>query len=699
MTHRMSPRAAAPRAVAVLAICLTPALAAAAGTFEGRVGDGLSDAEETSSGSMSLTSSDLELVTDGAKLQTVGIRWASVSVPRGASITRAYVQFAAAKRASTGAAALVVRGQAAGAAPPFSTARRNVSSRPRTAASVSWSPPSWTLDAAGADQRVGVTAVVQEIVRRGDWTSGSSLALIITGSGHRNAWAHDGRSAKAPLLHVDYTLTSDTTPPSVALTSPAESATLSDTVTLTAEATDNIGVASVTFEQDSEPLGTDATAPYTYAWDTTQVADGAYSLTAVASDGAGNRAVSTPVVVTVDNTVPPPPPPPPGATRIVPDQFATIQAAIDAAGDGDTVLVRPGTYTGGLLISGKRITLESEYPRTGDPARIENTIVAGGGPILDIAASAVGVVVEGFTFKDGRYAVVASGDRATVRSNRFLDNGADSMSFERTGGTVAGNVFVHSSDDCIDVDGPKVVLIENNICTRAGDDGIEIRNFDYAGPVTLTTVLRGNTIVAAGEDGVQIIDYQATSNRVYRLERNVIRNSIGAGLGIMGNGQTVEDFSGYSMPERVYVLNNTFDGNSYAITGGDNLIALNNIFTSSTVLGLKNVDGKSVAKYSLFYGNAADQQASNVIASEDVTADPLYLDRTGGDLGLRASSPTIDAGTATYVHLGETVLAYPAGSYAGTGPDLGAFETATASAARSAPMPRSARRERQAATR
>ena len=382
------------------------------------------------------------------------------------------------------------------------------------------------------------------------------------------------------------------------------------------------------------------------------------------SDGGARRwaNVASPVATAKLNGVEPSP----GGTRIVPDQFATIQAAIDAAGDGDTVLVRPGTYTGGLLISGKRITLESEYPRTGDPARIENTIVADGSPILDIAASAVGVVVEGFTFKNGRYAVVTSGDQATVRSNRFLDNGADSISFERTGGTVTSSFFVHSSDDCIDVDGPKVALIENNICTRAGDDGVEIRNFDYAGPVTLTTVLRGNTIVAAGEAGVQLIDYQAPSNRVYKLERNLIRNSIGVGLGIMGDNQTVEDFSGYSMPERVYVLNNAFDGNSYAVAGGDNLVALNNIFTNLTMLGLKNVDGKSVAKYSLFYGNAADQEASNVIATEDVTADPLYLDRTGGDLGLRASSPAIDAGPATYVHLGETVLAYPAGSYAGS---------------------------------
>ena len=42
------------------------------------------------------------------------------------------------------------------------------------------------------------------------------------------------------------------------------------------------------------------------------------------------------------------------------------------------------------------------------------------------------------------------------------------------------------------------------------------------------------------------------------------------------------------------MLNNTFDGNEYAITGGDNLIALNNIFFNSSVLALKNVDGNSV---------------------------------------------------------------------------------------------------------
>jgi len=55
------------------------------------------------------------------------------------------------------------------------------------------------------------------------------------------------------------------------------------------------------------------------------------------------------------------------AVRRVPQDFSTIQAAINAAQNGDTVLVSRGTYTGGLTISGKTITLASNYINTSDP--------------------------------------------------------------------------------------------------------------------------------------------------------------------------------------------------------------------------------------------------------------------------------------------------------------------------------------------
>ena len=666
-----------PGTAAVLAaVYLASAAAATAGTFKARVRSGSWDVEERSSGLISLSSGNLEMVTSGGNDQTVGIRWEALGVPRGATITRAYVQFTAAKSSSK-PTALLVRGHAARNARPFSSVRRDVSSRPRTAAAVAWSPlPSWTRNAAGPEQRVDVTPIVREIVGRPNWASGNAIAFIITGSGHRAAWSYEGARAKAPLLRVDYTTAPDTTPPTVALTSPPDGAKLAGVNTLAAQAADNIGVTSVTFQQDSVTLGTDATAPYTYAWDTTKVGNNSYTLTAVASDAAGNRTVSRLVVVTVGNAgAPPPPPPPPSSTLIVPDQFATVQAAIDAAGDGDTVLVRPGTYAGGLVIAGKRITLESEYRRTGDAGLIDRTVLTGGSPVVSIASSAVGVIVDGLTLKSGGKQVQASGDRVVVRNNRFVDSGSDAMSFERTGGTVSGNTFLNTHDDCIDADGPLDVLIENNVCIGPSDDGIEVRNFTYTGDPTLTFVIRNNTIVSAHEDGIQIIDYPATSNRVFRLERNEIRNNADVGLGIMGDGNTVEDYSGYSMPERVYVLNNTFEGNKYGITGGDNLIALNNIFTSAGALALKNVDGGSVVQYSLFHGNVAKLQSANVIATNDVDADPLYVDQANGNLRLRSGSPAIDAGTASYTHLSQPVLAYPPGSYAGPAPDLGAYET------------------------
>ena len=61
-------------------------------TLEVRVAASSDDAEETASGRMSLTSSDLELVYDGSD-QTVGIRFNGVTIPQGASIRSAYVQF------------------------------------------------------------------------------------------------------------------------------------------------------------------------------------------------------------------------------------------------------------------------------------------------------------------------------------------------------------------------------------------------------------------------------------------------------------------------------------------------------------------------------------------------------------------------------------------------------------------------------
>ena len=64
----------------------------------------------------------------------------------------------------------------------------------------------------------------------------------------------------------------DTTAPTVSLTAPANGATVSGTVTLTATASDNVGVAGVQFLVDGNPLGAeDTTSPYSVSWNTTTV--------------------------------------------------------------------------------------------------------------------------------------------------------------------------------------------------------------------------------------------------------------------------------------------------------------------------------------------------------------------------------------------------------------------------------------------
>jgi len=99
----------------------------------------------------------------------------------------------------------------------------------------------------------------------------------------------------------------DTTPPSVTITAPAAGA-VSASVTVSATAADNVGVAGVQFRLNGANLGSeDTNAPYSTTWNTTSVANGTYTLTAVARDAAGNTTTSATVTVTVSNTAPPPP--------------------------------------------------------------------------------------------------------------------------------------------------------------------------------------------------------------------------------------------------------------------------------------------------------------------------------------------------------------------------------------------------------
>ncbi len=173
---------------------------------ESRVAASADDAEESGLGSVYLISGDLELVY-GTVTQTVGMRFNGINIPPGSTVTNAYVRFTV-DEANTETTSLMIQGQNVDHATTFTATKYNVSSRSRTAAAVSWSPNPWTvIGASGPDQETpNIASVIQEIVARPGWASGNSLAIIITGTGHRTADAYDESPAGAPLLHIEYVL-------------------------------------------------------------------------------------------------------------------------------------------------------------------------------------------------------------------------------------------------------------------------------------------------------------------------------------------------------------------------------------------------------------------------------------------------------------------------------------------------------------
>ena len=118
----------------------------------------------------------------------------------------------------------------------------------------------------------------------------------------------DGNRLDAFIVRIPYQVMTgggsgggtDTTPPTVGITQPATDTTISGTVSISANASDNVAVANVQFLLDGSALGNPVTqAPYAISWNTANAAAGLHTLSAIATDTSNNTADAPAVTVTV----------------------------------------------------------------------------------------------------------------------------------------------------------------------------------------------------------------------------------------------------------------------------------------------------------------------------------------------------------------------------------------------------------------
>lgn len=197
----------------------------------------------------------------------------------------------------------------------------------------------------------------------------------------------------------------------------------------------------------------------------------------------------------------------------VPGDYATIQAAIDAAVSGDRVLVAAGIYS-------EHITLKSGVVVRGAGAAT-TTIDGGGAGNVVYAGPGVDVSTRltGFSITHGDYGVYCNGASPVVvnniifmnlhdgifndngsspliRNNIIFTNGADGIqNKDGSSPTITGNQIETSGDDGIDNDEECSPTITNNTIRWIADDGIST--------VQSSPLISGNTIEDCGGDGIE----------------------------------------------------------------------------------------------------------------------------------------------------------------------------------------------------
>ena len=170
------------------------------------ISNGNDDAYEISS-SVDTTAATLK-VSEGTNQVLLGLRYQNLNIPRGATITSAYVRFTS-SGFNTGATDITFNAELVGDSPAFSNSANNLSSRTKTSSSVLWnSANDWPISGetiASPD----LTSIIQEVVDQASWCGGNALSLLIdtqggTSSSSRRTVASEEGSGISPQLVIVY---------------------------------------------------------------------------------------------------------------------------------------------------------------------------------------------------------------------------------------------------------------------------------------------------------------------------------------------------------------------------------------------------------------------------------------------------------------------------------------------------------------
>jgi parallel beta-helix repeat protein len=375
----------------------------------------------------------------------------------------------------------------------------------------------------------------------------------------------------------------------------------------------------------------------------------------------------------------------------VPLAYPTIQAAIDAASNGDTVLVDPGTYFENIDFKGKLITVHSAQGPS--VTTIDGSNLA---PVVNFSsAETSAAVLQGFTIQHGNgtstYQYMGGGVHISFASPTIIAN-VISSNAACAGG---GGVSVYFSSPLIQDN----VITGNSVTSCSGTSGGGIQIQGAASAQVIHNVITNNASdwgggVSLFAAGTPTLRNNTVSNNTARMEgggvyavnqsdANIVQNVINGNSSPSGGGLYVSPPSG---TRGALLVNNTISGNiandSGVFLGGfDASVQLsNNIVTASASQPAVLCDTTYSATPPIFdhndvfnsVGSAAAGSCANVVGGGgNISTDPRFV--SSSDLHLQAASPAVDAGNNSAPSVPAMDLdGNP--RICGTAVDLGAYE-------------------------